>query len=133
MAGRPILTAPHFASLAIGSLCFVVLYAMANLILPHLSPPVGLLLFATIFVASGSLLGFVAQRSPIMHGVLLGAMTGVLAITYMAAVGGLGPLDIGSLLGSSPKALGWMAAPGIVLCSLGALIGDYVGRARRGL
>jgi len=124
------ISVPQVPALAVSALTFVAMYAFANWALPSVEPHIGLPLFLLGFLFSGGVVGYLAGQSPLMHGSILGLLTGTLAISYVAARDGfLG--GIGSLLMAAGPALVAMAIPGIILCSLGALLGDYI-RSRVG-
>jgi hypothetical protein len=134
MAFRPVLSVPKWKALAIAAVVFLVLYAFANWELKVLAPVIGVPLFLGVFVASGAVAGFIAKRSPLMHGAILGALTGVLAIAYVFLVDGNGFAGPGSFIASTVPVVSFMALPGIALCSLGAVFGDYLqGRRARDL
>jgi hypothetical protein len=132
MAFRPLLSIPKPLALAIGAAGFLILYALFNSsLLSSISPSVGGPLFLGIFVLSGGLAGYVAGRSPLMHGAIVGALTGLVAIVYVAVRDGAGFAGVGSFITSVAPVAIYMAIPGIALCSLGAVIGDFMrGRAR---
>jgi len=66
-----------------------------------------------------------------MHGVLLGGSLGIIGIVVLGAIGGLGVGDIFGILKAGFPALVSMAIPGIALCSLGAVVGNYLRERRR--
>ncbi len=133
MAFRPIFSVPKPVALAVGSASFLVLYAGSVWLLPRISPSVGLPIFICIFILSGSVAGYIAKRSPLMHGALVGLLSGLLAITYVAIVDGVGFAGFGSFVKAVAPVVTYMAIPGIVLCSLGAAFGDYLQARTRGL
>jgi len=133
MAFRPILSVPKPIALALGSVSFLVLYAVSVWLLPRISPTVGLPLFISIFILSGCIAGYIAKQSPLMHGALVGILSGILAITYVAIVDGVGFAGIGSFIKAVTPVVAYMAIPGIILCSLGAAFGDYLQGRTRGL
>jgi hypothetical protein len=132
MAFRPLLSVPKPISLTVGAVSFLILYALFNSsLLSSISPGVGGPMFLGIFVVSGGVAGYVAGRSPLMHGAIVGALTGLVAIVYVALRDGAGFAGFGSFIKSVVPVVAYMAIPGIALCSLGAAIGDYIqGRAR---
>jgi len=119
------ISVPRVSALAASALAFVAMYAFANWALPKVEPRVGIPLFLLGFLLSGGVVGYLAGKSPLMHGLILGLLTGVLAISYVAARDGA-LSGIGSLLASAGPALIAMAVPGIVLCTLGAILGDFI-------
>ena len=131
MSVRPLISPPHWKALAIAALCFAVVYPIAAWALPSLPPALALLLFVALLIGCGVVVGYIANRSPLMHGVLLGALLGVVAIVVLGTVGGLGARDIAGILKSGLPALVAMAIPGTALCSLGAVIGDHLSEKRR--
>jgi len=134
VAFRPVLSVPKWQALAVAAVVFLALYAFANWALKLLSPAIGVPLFLGVFVASGAVAGYIAKRSPLMHGAILGALTGALAIAYVFIVDGNGFAGAGSFIASTVPVVMFMALPGIALCSLGAVFGDYLqGRRARDL
>jgi hypothetical protein len=134
MAFRPVLSVPKWRALAVAAIVFLALYALANWALKLLTPAVGVPLFLGIFVASGAVAGYIARRSPLMHGAILGAFSGVLAFTYVFLISGNGLAGMNSLITSAIPVVTFTALPGIALCSLGTVLGDYLrGRRARGL
>jgi hypothetical protein len=109
----------------------LVAYPVANVVIHKASPVLGIVIFVALLVSSGAVAGYLAARSPLMHGVVLGALVGVVAIISVAALSGLGIGDIGSILRTGVPALISMAVPGIILCALGAVLGDYLRERRR--
>jgi hypothetical protein len=128
---RPLISPPHWKALSIAAICFAVSYPIAAWVLPSVPPVLALLLFVALLVGCGTVAGYIANRSPLMHGVLLGALLGVIAIVVVGTIGGLGAADIAGILKAGFPALVAMAIPGIALCSLGAAIGDHLREKRR--
>jgi len=126
MAFRPLISRPNFRALAVASVCFLAAYPLAAWVLPKIGPTIALLIFVLLLVGTGIVAGYLAGRSPLMHGIILGAFIGVLAIVSLSVLGGLGIGDIASILKSGLPALISMAIPGITLCTLGAILGDYI-------
>jgi hypothetical protein len=131
MAFRPLISCPSAKALAVAGLCLLVTYPLANVVIHGASPLLGIIIFVALLVGCGAVVGYLAARSPLMHGVILGAMAGVVAILGVAVFAGLGAGDIGSMLRSGLPALISMAVPGIILCALGAVLGDYLRERRR--
>jgi hypothetical protein len=80
MAFRPLMSRPNLGALATACFCFFVAYPVAAWILPRIGPTGGLLTLVLLLVGTGIIAGYLAKRSPLMHGILLGALIGVLAI-----------------------------------------------------
>jgi hypothetical protein len=131
MAFRPLISPPNWRALVIAGLCFAVSYPIAAWVLPGVPPVLALLLFVALLVGCGAVVGYIANRSPLMHGVLLGAFLGLIGIVVLGAIGGLGVGDIAGILKSGLPALVSMAIPGITLCALGAVLGDHLRERRR--
>jgi len=129
MAFRPVFSTPRIGALALGALFFLISFPLVQLLIMVVPYPLGIVLLFTPLVGSGVIVGYRAARSPLMHGVLLGATIGVLAIIVIAVIYGFAG-DLAPILLVSGTAVLNMAFPGVILCSLGALIGDYV-RGRR--
>jgi hypothetical protein len=117
-------------------LVFIVGTVLLNLVFPHpfsrsyeTTRLLGALFFVFVYLCSGFVAGFVARRSPIMHGTILGLL--VVAIFLIPTL--LLPLitpegDVGDF---SRWALIWMASGTVLVCSLGAIFGDYVANRRK--
>jgi hypothetical protein len=133
MAFRPVFSVPKWQALVVAAVVFLALYAFANWALKLLAPAIGVPIFLGVFVVSGAVAGFIAKRSPLMHGAILGALTGVLAIAYVFLIGSNGFAGAGSFVTSAIPVATFMALPGIALCSLGAVLGDYLQGRTRGL
>jgi len=131
MAFRPLFSQPQAKALAVACAFFLVTYPVVAWVVPRISPGLALLIFAALLIGCGAVVGYLAHRSPLMHGVILGAFMGVLAIISMGVMGGLGVGDIASIVAVGLPALITMAIPGIVLCVVGAMIGDYLHESGR--
>jgi hypothetical protein len=129
MAFRPIFSTPRIGALALAALFFAVSFPLVQFLIMVVPGALAALLLFTPLVGSGVIVGYRARQSPLMHGVLLGVTIGLLAIVVMFVIYGFVG-ELGSILMVSGPAMVYMAGPGIMLCSLGALIGDYV-RERR--
>ncbi len=129
MAFRPIFSTPRIGALALAALFFAVSFPLVQFLIMVVPGFLAVLLLYMPLVGAGVIVGYRAGRSPLMHGVLLGVTIGLLAILVTAVIYGFVG-ELGSILIVSGPAMMHMAGPGIVLCSLGALIGDYV-RERR--
>lgn len=102
-------------------------------VLPHLPHPVGWVVLSILFFGPGVVVGIIAKRSPLMHGALLGLLI-VGFMAFLIAIGG--PLGVkgtsegldqfGSMAAGSAVVL-------IVVSSLGAVLGDFIGDKMRGL
>jgi hypothetical protein len=74
LAFRPILSRPSIRALALGAVCFIALEAAANWLVPGMRPSFAGLLLPLTLILPGLVLGLVAKRSPLMHGLLFGPM-----------------------------------------------------------
>jgi hypothetical protein len=130
---RPIVSFPNFAALGVGVLSYFALAIIVGWLLPHLSPGMGAVIGALLFISPGVLLGFIAKRSPLMHGLLLGVLTVAFMAILVAVTDALGVKGTPSAL----HELGSMAMVStlvlMIASSLGAVLGDFVGDKLRGL
>jgi hypothetical protein len=130
---RPILSSPNLAALGAGVLSYFVLGLIVGWLLPQLSHDFGAVVLAVFFVAPGFVLGVIANRSPLMHGALLGILiVGFMAI-LIATTGALGVKGTSQALHQLGSMAVASAAALIVASSLGAILGDFVGDKLRGL
>jgi hypothetical protein len=129
----PVVSSPNLPALGLGVLSYFVWGIFVGWLLPHLSRPFGWTVLSILLFAPGVVVGIVAKRSPLMHGALLG----LLIVGFMAlliAIGG--PLGVkgtseglhqfGSMAVGSAVGL-------IIVSSLGAVLGDFIGHKLRGL
>ena len=133
MPFTPIVSAPNPRALGLGVLSYFVLALLGGLLLPHLPRGLGAVFLALFLILPGGVAGFLAKRSPLMHGLLLGLLivaftailfliAGMLGIKNMSAA----LHDLGSIAVGSAVAL-------MIACSLGAIAGDSLGARQRGL
>ena len=133
MPFQPVLSSPNFSALGLGALAYFVLGALVGWLLPHLSHPLGAAVLSIFFICPGILVGILAKRSPLMHGVLLGILIVLFLALLIAIAGALGVrgssralFQLGSMAVVSTVAL-------IIASSLGAVLGDFIGDKLRGL
>ena len=133
LAFRPILSRPSIRALALGAACFIALEAAANWLLPGVRPSVFGLFLPLTLIVPGVVLGFVARRSPLMHGLLFGVLAFFLIAAFFSATGGWGVRGFLRVLhGMAPNAV-LIIVPISLVCSLGAVVGDFIGEKLRGL
>ena len=133
MPFNPVVSSPNFRALGLGVLSYFVLGFIGGWVLPQVTHPVGWVVLSVLLFAPGVLLGITAKRSPLMHGVLLGVLI-VGFMAFLIALGGVlgvkgtaeGLRQFGSLAVGSAIGL-------IIVCSLGAVLGDFIGDRLRGL
>ena len=118
-------------SFAYAAAAFVISYAVVFMVFSRLSSQAGLILLAVPMLASGAILGFRVEKSPLLHGLALGAISGPLAIVAAAAMQGATLSDTFSILAVGLPAILTMAIPGCFLCALGSMIGVLL-KKRRG-
>jgi hypothetical protein len=130
---RPIVSSPSLSALGLGLLSYFVLTLLVGWLLPHLPHGLGVVALSVFLFAPGVVLGITARRSPLMHGALLG----LLIVSFMAIL-----ILVAGMLGvrgtlSALRALDSMAVGSavalIIACSLGAVMGDFIGDKVRGL
>ena len=133
MPFNPIVSSPNFRALGLGVLSYFVLGIIVGLLVPHLPHRAGAALFSLLLLLPGVVLGITAKRSPLMHGVLLGLLIVAFMAILIVIAGALGVKgtslalhDLGSIAVASAGGL-------IIFCSLGAVLGDFIGDRLRGL
>jgi hypothetical protein len=128
MAFRPLVSVPHIGALALAAVGFMVMFAIAQLLASRVPPVFAMILLAAPLIGAGMIVGYRASRAPLMHGLILGISIGVFAIITAAVLSGMGMGmgDVASILMAGGPAILYMAIPGIILCSLGAVLGDYL-------
>jgi hypothetical protein len=130
---HPVVSSPNLAALGLGVLSYFVPGIILAWLLPHVPHAVGVVLLSIFLFTPGVVLGMTAKRSPLMHGVLLGLLIpSFMAIVILVAgtFGVHGTLkalhDLGSIAVVSVVAL-------MIACTLGAVLGDFIGDRLRGL
>ena len=133
MPFHPIVSFPNLPALGLGVLSYFVLGVIVGWLLPNVPHGADAVALSILLIAPGFVLGITARRSPLMHGLLLGLLiVGSLAILILMAglFGVTGTLkalhDLGSIAVVSVVAL-------VIACSLGAVLGDFIGDKLRGL
>src|ERR1700724_360054 len=130
---NPVVSSPNLRALGLGVLSYFVLGFTGGWVLPQVTHPIGWVLISVLLFAPGVVLGITAKRSPLMHGVLLGLLI-VAFMAFLIVLGGAlgvegtaeGLRQFGSFALGSAIAL-------IIICSLGAVLGDFIGDKLRGL
>jgi hypothetical protein len=122
---RPVVARPNLKALCMGMIAMVLVYTLGvvlNMILARWSliasesRVVSILLPLVVYLASGGVAGYLARRAPIMHGALLGLLTMVLFAVLTLVLAG----DV------SLTAFLQLAVGAMVLCSIGAFLGDSI-------
>jgi hypothetical protein len=130
---NPVISLPNLRALGLGVLAYFALGFIVGWLLPHVTHSIGWTMLSILLLAPGMVLGLIAKRSPLMHGALLG----LLIVGFLAFL-----IALGSTLGVRGTAewlhqLGSMAVGSaimlIIFCSLGAVLGDFIGDKLRGL
>jgi len=89
------------------------------------------LLSVLSYIGSGFAAGYVARRSPIMHGVLLSVLlAGAMTLLVVLLPGGSDSYASERLARAGQAIVGLPAL--FVCCALGAIFGDFVASIRRG-
>ena len=126
MSLRPLISKPSAKALALGVFAMVLIFVLCNVALNVVSPKwsfdpdgthIGSFSIPLItYLASGAVVGYIAKRSPLMHGALLGILTmGLFAGITIAVTGGV-----------SWEAFFQHTFGAMLVCALGAILGDYV-------
>lgn len=142
MAFQPFISKPNPNAIALATAVYGVLYFIFIALLKASVAPVTLVsadtvglwgnqLFMTVFgymqyLLPGLLVGYLAEKSPMMHGYLLGVATTAFVYVYARYAYG----DTPSLLPSTYTVLYTCFVAG-VWCSLGAIISDHVKSSKR--
>jgi hypothetical protein len=139
MAFAPLISAPHVRGLALSFAGFAAMFLfLAIVIAPELFSPgrgdavplsgVGRITVTVWgfvqYIVPGFIVGYVARRSPLMHGWLLGALSALFIRGYEA-------LSVGGDAPGSAQDLVWWILIGGIWCSAGAIVGDHVGTRRK--
>jgi hypothetical protein len=139
MSFAPLISTPHVRALALALVTFAALYLfLAIVVAPELVAPrtnetVSLSVVGRIvvtawgfiqYIVPGFIVGYVARRSPLMHGWLLGALSAVVIRVYEVLSFG------GDVLGSE-RDFAWWVLIGAIWCSAGAIVGDHVSSHRQ--
>jgi len=125
---HPLIRRPNLIAVSAGCAFF---WLTSFFALPIFIHTLNASLLYTTFTASGVIVGVLARRSPLMHGLLLGILIGVLLASFPRLFQEA-PYDL-SLLGTTARHIALAALPGLVFCPLGAFIGDGIASVRRGL
>lgn len=134
MSFAPLISRPHVRGLALSLVTFAAFYLfLAIVVAPELVAPRGnetvslsavgrivVTVWGLVqYIVPGFIVGYVAHRSPLMHGWLLGALSALLIRAYEA-------LSFeGEALGSA-RDFAWWVLIGGIWCSAGAIVGDHV-------
>ena len=133
MPFNPIVSAPDPRALGLGVLSYFVLALLLGLLVPRLPHSLGTVFLAILLFVPGAVTGFLAKRSPLMHGLLLGALIVIFLGLLFLLAGTWGVKNNSAAL----RDLDSMAVGGAVLLmigsSLGAVLGDFLGATQRGL
>jgi hypothetical protein len=129
----PIVSSPNVRALGLGVLSYFVVGPIVGWLLPHVPHGIGVALLAIFLFLPGVLLGYLAKRSPLMHGLLLGILIVIVMALLFVLGGALGVKGMPLALHD----LGSMAAGGVVALmiasSLGAVAGNFIGDKLHGL
>jgi hypothetical protein len=130
---HPVISSPNLAALTLGVLSYFMPGILLGWLLPHVPHAVGVVLLSIFLLTPGVVLGLTAKRSPLMHGVLLGLLIPSFMAILMLVAGAFGVhgtlkalRDLGSIAVVSVIAL-------VIACTLGAVLGDFIGDKLRGL
>ena len=133
MPFSPVVSSPNLRALGLGVLSYFVVGLIVGGLLPHVTHPVGYVMLWILLLAPGVVLGFAAKRSPLMHGALLGVLiVGFLAF-LMALGGALGVKGTTEWFHQFRSFAVGSAFVMMIFCSLGAVLGDFIGDRVRGL
>jgi hypothetical protein len=138
MTSTPVFSVQKFSAICVGVLCFAVLYALFEwTLLKHLWPwPDVTVLFLSMFLLPGFVLGVIAKNSPVIHGLILGVLTPVIIpLEGILFAGGedLPPLSEIVRGVVFDRGQGYWLLAGEILFPLGAVAGSYAMRRMRGL
>lgn len=129
-----------------GVIVWIALYGIFSVIAPNLlsddasRPPVApryTVGFAFLsYLVAGIVTGFMAKRSPLMQGALLGLVAAAIPVVFALLVTVVTSPWIAGPHGGLSRFFAWEAfVPSLVIaavmCSLGAILGDYAAGSRR--
>jgi hypothetical protein len=123
---------PKFGALAIGAICFAAFYALffSTISKPGFPQLYVSVLFFSMFLVPGLIVGVFAQSSPLMHGVILGVLSAALIpIDSLLIQRVTDPICWSGILVESAKSIGgyWLLF-GVVLCPPGVIAGGELRR-----
>jgi hypothetical protein len=131
---NPLVSSPNIRALRLGVLSYFVWGIFVSWLLPHISvPPVGWAAFSILLFAPGVVVGIIAKRSPLMHGALLGLLIVGFVALLIAIAGSLGVNGTSEGLHQFGSMAVETAVVSIIVSSLGAVLGDFIGYKLRGL
>ena len=125
---RPLSGAPNFAALTLAATLF---WLISCLLLPAFNATLNATLLVFALTTSGLAVGLIAKRSPLMHGLLLGVLTGIVVAAFPALFQDA-PLPDTSALGTAIEYTALAAIPGLAFCPLGALLAETLLSGARG-
>ena len=131
-----LISKPNFRALAIGAATFATLYWISSIglskvlnwwyypTLPNNLPYtissswLWRLLGWALYIVPGFVAGFIARRSGLMHGAIVGVLTAPIMAVFVYMVGFWSAIEFSSLI--------YGAVLGIIWCSLSGLVGEFV-------
>jgi putative membrane protein (TIGR04086 family) len=126
MSIRPLVSKPSLVALCLGAIAMVLVYGSGSLLLSLARPRwsyeenesrvISLVFPVATYLVSGYVVGYFAKRAPLMHGALLGLLVMGLFACGTLALGG----DI------SPVRFAQLTVGAMVICCLGAILGDSI-------
>jgi hypothetical protein len=122
--------APNLTAVATGGACF---WLVAIFLIPMFMTTLDAAMLYMAFTVSGCIVGALAARAPLLHGILLALLTGVLIAGFPAIFGDQALVRYLSPLDTLVRHVALAAMPGLILCPLGALIGQILVSRGRGL
>jgi hypothetical protein len=137
MASSRVFGVPKFSAVCVGILCFGVLYALFEwMLLGHLWPWSNVtVLFLSVFLLPGFVLGLIARNSPVIHGLILGVLAPLIVPLEGILFAGAAELPpVSQILRDVVFGRGqgyWLLA-GVILFPPSAIAGSYAMRKMRG-
>jgi hypothetical protein len=129
VAFRPLSGVPNLAALSAAGAAF---WLLSCLLLPAFTQALSASLLYFALSISGLIVGVMAKRSPVMHGLLLGVLTAVVVAAFPVIFQGPPLPYTSAFCATLLQHIAGAAIPGLTFCPLGALLGETLVNRRGG-
>lgn len=120
MAYRPLSSAPNLAAVSTAGAAF---WLISCLLLPAFTQTLNAAMLYFALSTSGVIVGIIAKRCPLMHGLLLGVLTGIVVAAFPVMFQDPS-LPYASAFSATIRHIALAAIPGLTFCPLGAVLGE---------